>query len=443
MNNDLNQPTTPPVSGEPPLDNPEKPMAAAPEKPSAPSPEQPVVTAPQQPSATPSASPFEKPKKKKTGLIVGIVLGSLLVIGIVVAAIMYFLWWQNPKRMVEDAVASALTIDQASYDATFSIDSPELKMEATMKGHGNRENSKMDMTIKVTPVKQVDKTFSFEMKSIYTKDGVMYINVNGVEKLVEEFIGTMMEQQMKQRGYVLTPEQKQQLEVTKYQVLAQFKPYIDKVEGKWLEINPDDLSSSYPSKSNESNKCFREAAMSLNQDRSMRDEVIKAYRDSDLFSIKDSKVEDRNGAKGFEIDLDAEKIKDGAERFRDEIRRTDFGKKMIDCYKDSKQDYTSNIDSDMKDFKDENKIKDATLKIWVDPMSHNMRAFEFSATSKEDDSEFKISMDINPGQVEEVKAPEDAENFKKVMESFDGYGGGGGSLPVPTSGMGGLRGSSI
>ncbi len=43
-----------------------------------------------------------QPKKKKTGLIIGIVLGVIALIAIISAVLVYFLWWQNPEKMVTE-----------------------------------------------------------------------------------------------------------------------------------------------------------------------------------------------------------------------------------------------------------------------------------------------------------------------------------------------------
>ncbi len=406
MNKDLKQPTTTP----------------APEK-------TPVNSQPEQPIKT--ASPAIKPKKKKTGLIIGIVTGSLLVIGIIAAVLVYFLWWQNPNKIVSDAIVSSFTMNKATTKGSVSIDSPEIKVEADINYSGVREgSSKFDIKMKMTPRVKLDQTFSINLEGIYINEGSSYIKIDGVEKALEEVIENAMNKEIEKRGYVLTPSQQKEFDAAKDQVVAQFKPIVDKFDGKWLEVKDGDFDG-YSSSGAERN-CHNKVFTALMKDKSMSNELFQAYRQNSFITVKRS-IEDRNGGKGYEIDLDSKEAKSKAKSFFEAVEKTEFGKRMAECDEESGEMRSTGSDN--------SDIKDAVLKIWVDPMSHQLRAFEVSAVSKKDDSKIEVSFDINPGEAEPVEAPSDAESFKEVMESLENYGGGNGggnSLPLPVNSLGGL-----
>ena len=81
------------------MDNQNQPNQPAQMPPSSPQNVPPTPPSYQAPQPQPTPSAFqEPPKKKRTGLIIGIILGSIAVIAIIAAILIYFLWWQNPQK---------------------------------------------------------------------------------------------------------------------------------------------------------------------------------------------------------------------------------------------------------------------------------------------------------------------------------------------------------
>ena len=72
--------------------------------------------------------------KKKVGLIVGIISGVLILILAIAAALLYFLWWQNPQKIVTDAVVNTMTTKKAVVNGKMTvIASNDSKIELNIK----------------------------------------------------------------------------------------------------------------------------------------------------------------------------------------------------------------------------------------------------------------------------------------------------------------------
>ena len=336
-----------------------------------------------------------RPKKKKTGLIIGVVLGVIVLISIVSAALVYFLWWQNPEKMVTDAMSSAIMSKKMTANGKVVVDMRDQgKIELNVKTATDSGKSKANIDAKLD-IKGVEKNIPLKGDAVLDSDGTIYVKINNFKDLY----GTLLEMVMESSsGGNLS---RSQIETYRDQTLRKMSSEIDKMGNTWMKISPDEIGSEY--------RCGINALKKIQSDESVRKELVQIYQKNSYFTIKDSKISDRNGGRGFELQGNN---KSNSSKFEEEFKNSSVGKALSKCGKSNsyKSSESSSIDT-------------ASLKVWVDRSSHELKALELKGDSKKVSVE--ISFDIDVNKSEEIKIPSSAESLKEFVEGFmSGYSSG-------------------
>ena len=335
-----------------------------------------------------------RPKKKKTGLIIGVVLGVIVLISIVSAALVYFLWWQNPEKMVTDAMSSAIMSKKMTANGKVVVDMRDQgKIELNVKTATDSGKSKANIDAKLN-IKGVDKNIPLKGDAVLDSDGTIYVKINNFKDLYGTLLEVVMESSS---GGKMS---RAQIETYRDQTLRKMSSEIDKMGNTWMKISPDEIGSEY--------KCGIDVLKKIQSDESVRKEVAQLYQKNSFFTIKDSKISDRNGGRGFDLQGDNSKLS----KFSDELKNSSAGKALSKCGKSNsyKSSESSSIDT-------------ASLKVWVDRSSHELKALELKGDSKKVSVE--ISFDIDVNKSEEIKIPSSAESLKEFVEGFmEGYSSG-------------------
>ena len=336
-----------------------------------------------------------QPKKKKTGLIIGIVLGVIALIAIISAVLVYFLWWQNPEKMVTDAVSNAIMAKKMTADGKVAINIRDQgKIELNVKTATDSGKSKANIDAKLA-VKGVEKNIPLKGDVVLDSDGTIYVKINNFKDLYSTLLEIVMESSS---GGNLS---RSQIETYRDQTLEKMGSEIDKMSDTWMKISPDEIGSEY--------KCGINALKKIQSDESARKELAQIYQKNSLFTIKDSKISDRNGGRGFELQGNN---KSNSTKFDEEFKNSSVGKALSKCGKSNsyKSSESSSIDA-------------ASLKVWVDRSSHELKALELKGDSKK--ASVEISFDIDVNKSEEIKVPSSAESLKEFIEGFmEGYSSG-------------------
>ena len=373
-----------------------------------------------QPASTPArpASPTSQPPimnsvmppKKKTGLIVGIVTGSVVLLLAIAAVLLYFFWWQDPQRMVTDAVVN-------SFQTKKVVSSGKLVMNL---GNGNRIDVKLK-AIADSPKSKTEATITLAINGMEIQQdviltmvadgkGTIYIKSEHLKDIVRQMVETII----KARSRGVLPDTRSTM--IRDQILKQLDEKLNKIEGKWLKVSFDELGASHTNK----DTCSQEIFDLINADQQVRSELINAYRKNSFVTVKkDTKVEPRDGAPGFEIDLASDgKMSDKLRAFVDSLGDTKLGKKIKECYGD-KVFNTANKTTSSKRL--------PTIRIWVDPWSHQLKAIEIKAHGSDGNKDQSLTMDMtfDYSKSEQIDIPPNADNLKSVLRDFAG------SSPIP------------
>jgi len=267
------------------------------------------------------------------------------------------------------------------------------KIELNVKTATDSGKSKANIDAKLN-IKGVDKNIPLKGDAVLDSDGTIYVKINNFKDLYGTLLEVVMESSS---GGKMS---RAQIETYRDQTLRKMSSEIDKMGNTWMKISPDEIGSEY--------KCGIDVLKKIQSDESVRKEVAQLYQKNSFFTIKDSKISDRNGGRGFELQGDNSKLS----KFSDELKNSSAGKALGKCGKSNsyKSSESSSIDT-------------ASLKVWVDRSSHELKALELKGDSKKVSVE--ISFDIDVNKSEEIKIPSSAESLKEFIEGFmSGYSSG-------------------
>jgi len=338
------------------------------------------------------------PKKKRTGLIVGIVLGSLALILIVAAVLLYFLWWQNPKKMVTDSVVNLINTKQIMTDGKMTISSPDVKLVMEFSQNSDGEKANSDITIKIRP-KDLDEDLVLKFNGVYAEDGTIYVKADGIKEIIDKAIDEYTAQASSEySGGEADPS----IDEFKAELEELIDPIVDRIDGEWLKISRQDMVED-----NEAAKCMLEMVDDLKNKESYRKEIIEIYKENDFLIVKDG-VPSKNGATGFEIDVDKDKVRD----FGKALERTEAVKRYKSC--SGIQDFPS----DNNTSNSSNEVKPDLL-IWVDPWSHQLKSVEMKVADSRQRMDFNLEYNLEPNKSKKVDIPSNARSAKEVYEEIE------------------------
>lgn len=369
--------------------------------------DQPVST-PAQPAPPTSQPPIMNsvmPPKKKTGLIIGIITGSVVLLLAIAAVLLYFFWWQNPQRMVTDAVVNSFQTKKVVSSGKLVMDlGSGNRIDVKLKAATDAPKSKTEATIKLA-INGMEIQQDVILTMVADGKGTIYIKSEHLKDIVRQMVETII----KARSRGVLPDTRSTM--IRDQILKQLDEKLNKIEGKWLKVSFDELGASRTNK----DTCSQEIFDLINNDQQVRSELINAYRKNSFVTVKkDAKVEPRDGAPGFEIDLASDgKMSDKLRAFVDSLGDTKLGKKIKECYGD-KVFNTANKTTSSK--------KLPTIRIWVYPWSHQLKALEIKARGSDGDKDRNLTMDMtfDYNKSEQIDIPSDADSLKSVLQDFAG-----------------------
>lgn len=372
--------------------------------------------------ATPPIQPLQPaplPKKSKTGLIIGIVSGVVALLLIVAALLTYFLWYQNPNKILHDALLGALSSTKNTASTDIVIKTDEATVSAAIASHSLGGNSAANLKLTVK-VKDLDHNFKLSVDSVFTKDNTAYLKVNDLNKAVDDAIDAFIQTNPATQSY--SPSE---VASFKGQITQSFGPMIKKIDNQWLKFTPTSLED-------KDSKCLNSLLADFNTDPKLAAEAVEAYRNNRFLIIKDE-LPAKDGSVGFEIDLTSEQVRQKAKAFGDDFAKTELNKRLKAC----------DVDLSDKDVMGTEELDKSTvsLKIWVNPWTHQMTGVDFLIDSQGDDTKasprtqpmtgmdasvgsrgdnvkIEISSKLDFTKSDEVKIPGDARDVKELIEDF-------------------------
>ena len=331
------------------------------------------------------------PKKRKKAFIIGAIVAGAAALLIGGGALAYNLWYQNPNKVVSDAIVNAITAKTISATGVLEVETDDYKLKVEASGKNSLE-AHSNVAVKVT-YSADDVNFVVDGEGVYSAEGDIYVKLKDARKLADSI------------------EEQSNGDVS-FEV---FDGVINKVDGKWIKIGKEDLGD-VSEEYEKSQKCVADISKQLEEDASFRKTVEKETENlykSHPFIVVGDKLGSRTingaGSLGYKLTGD-EKV---ADEFFTSFGDSQLGKKFKDCNKDI--DF-SNIFNESTD-KEDKSTGTTEAEIWVSRFGHSIT--EVNLKGEDDGS--KGSLVLNPvfNKNEKVEIPSDTIPFTELQKDIE------------------------
>ncbi|MBR3156889.1 hypothetical protein IKF20_00435 [Candidatus Saccharibacteria bacterium] len=263
----------------------------------------------------------EPPKKKKTGLIIGLVVAILVLAGAgITAAILLAGGNSDPVAKALDKLASGNVPQYVKVDGTIEVesdDSSSMLSKMSLKLQSDMDTKSSASDLKATLVADISGSskLSLDLEAISTEGGDIYLNISGIEDAVTEYI----------KMVAGTSGASSKAIVSYY--MSAFGDVFDSLDGKWLKVSTDDLKSLSESMNTGSQAtCVTDLAEEINKgDQSL----VDAYRNNPFISSTTEGVTLASKGSGpvYKVVVD----KEAYNSFKEKAKESTLIKKAANC----------------------------------------------------------------------------------------------------------------
>lgn len=299
--------------------------------------------------AMPIQAPVEPPKKKKTGLIIGIIIALVLIIGGVVAAIL--LLGQNKGDAVSKAVAKAFSGEMPEKVAT------EGTIELTANGEASGlSNMKIDLksdsfsnslvnstTAAITAGLPDGNELSFNVEGIYAPSGDVYLKVDGIAETIQNYLETLKSNTGEtttnciddgtgmtncESTEAIDPMAGTEGETTDVtsSIFGPFSTLLETIDGKYLKLSVEELNQTAGGMGTNVTQCFSELTDNIKNNRNV---IADAYTANPFISSTKEgvNIQSATGNPVYKVSIDQEKLKS----FNNALGSSSFVKNFMRC----------------------------------------------------------------------------------------------------------------
>lgn len=339
------------------------------------------VVATTQPEA--AQQPPKKPRKK--GLVIGLIIAAILVVlgGGLAAA--YVLWYQAPQKITNDALGSLISADQMSYTAGLAVQEGSNEASTlTLQGRVNGNKA----TIAVSGAFATDGvSVPLSLSAVMPDDGSYYVQINNIGDIIDALAGDYAD------GYKLY-----------------FADTIAQVEGKWLKLTTDDLSSS----NSEASTCEQQAIDAILADqKSLASDVMRLYDQYPAFVATEKLgARDIDGVASLGVSLSPsdENLKSLILAVQDLPQV----KAYVDCDPENNAVTAEDIQSAIDE---SDSTTSEVIELWADRITHNLT--EIKVTSQDGDTKATLTFVPKVGvEVEPIEAPASSTSIKELIDQL-------------------------
>ena len=331
------------------------------------------------------------PKKKVSkGAIAGIIVAGLLLVLGGGSALAYNFWYQNPDKVVSDAIVNAITAKTVSVTGSAEIKSKEYTLKIEAAGR-NSLDANSTFAAKLT-VETDDVSYTVDAEALYGAEGDIYLKVNNAQELAQSF------------------EEQSNGEVS----LEVFDGVIKKIDSKWVKISAQDLGD-FSDDLKEAQQCSADISKRLDSDNEFRKQVINETQDlykAHPFIVVGDKIGSRTingqGSLGYVLTGDSKE----ADAFFTGFGNTALGKEFKKCNEDVKFE-----DIVRDDFDKENNDTKTEAQIWVSRFGHTITEFNMKAEDADANGSFVLRPIFNKNEAVEV--PKDVIPFSELKADIE------------------------
>lgn len=327
-------------------------------------------------------SHIAKPKmsRKKLFILSGAVAAAIVLVGGSAFAYYHYVY-QNPARVLGDAVSNLMESKTMAFDGTLTTGASSDKTKLDFSGMNSGSDSSGVFTLKTTTGgKQV--TVPIDVAS---SSDTYYFKFSNLKQL---------EQQL------LTPY------LTSYGVDSSAQSYVDglvaKLDNTWYKITPSDYKSYSPNA-----QCIVNQVNKIRTDAATQKELADIYVAHPLFTIT-KQLGSRGGSLGYQIKpvTDAQ-----AKPFFAAFADSKFFKGLQSC------DSSIKIDLSQFDKPSKDTTNPGTIQVWVSRWSHQLTKITVDSTT-DSSSATSLVLNVHPGAKVSVVMPTGAKTITELKKDI-------------------------
>ena len=344
-------------------------------------PNAPITPNPLSEFGTTLTSPAQPKKSRKKLLIGGIIAGVLVILG-GGSALAYTFWYQNPEKVVTDAVVGAIQAKTVTYTGSLTAEG-DFKLKVELTGANNAATS--DLVAKITfPIE--NKEYTLEAAARFDDKSDLYVKVKNIDKLAGAYRSA------------LPPESAGAVD----QLIA-------KINDRWIKVSTGDLAQ-FDEAASKKQKCVSDAIKKYYQDDKAMTEVADVYKKNKFITIE-QKLNGKPGNLGYTLKEDEKK----SEAFFKGLKDTKVYKTLNECDPEFNIEEKEAAEQTVSDETQEN-----TVELWVDQWTHQITELKASSKDKKDTKNSVIGV-LRPKFNEKVtvETPKNSVTLKQLQAEIE------------------------
>lgn len=361
----------------------------------------------------PATQPMTTPPKRSRTKLILIIVAAVLVVLLGSGAAVYALWYNNPQKVMIDALQSAATARTSVTSGTIVIavedgaDDVEADISFTTKAHQVDSHGQLAAQLKLTTG---DTSTSFSGEAMVAESGAVFVKFNDVAKLYKDFI--------EQQDMAAMLKQDQALSKS-------IDTLIKKIDGKWIKISQDDIrqvSSRYDY--DKFKACYQAAQNTLMQSREQQQELRAVYTDHEFITLTPQGGETIDGAltNHYAVGVNVSKAYDAYAAYENSA----YAKASQACnthVSDAVSEYEKvkkPSDSDIRDQQQQmDKVK---TDVYVTQFTHQLKRVTVSYADNESKSSFHSTFDFDFSQQVSSPEPSSSVSIKEIQSDLEDIG---------------------
>lgn len=263
-------------------------------------------------------------------LVIGLIALALVILAM---GLIYFYWYQNPQKVISDALMHAVSAKSVTYTGVINTKGSPA-MDITVDG-GASEKGGM-LAAKLVLGTQ-NKNYTLEGNAVIDEKNDLYFKVKNIDDLVNNYRKAIPAES-----------------------LPLFDDVIKTVNDKWIIVSSKDLQDYNPTLA-KTKTCVSDTAKRIQTDAAVKAELMRAYEASPFITI-DKKLGGQGGSLGYTLAYNSEVLKD----FTAKYKTTSTYKTLAAC------DKSFVIEGDNLFDQDAATIVPPKVTVWIDQWTHHL-----------------------------------------------------------------------
>lgn len=360
---------------------------------------QPPTTTHPEATGAPVPPPTQQPpatnRKKKLAMIIA----AAVVLAVAIAAVcLYLFWYQNPQKVVTDALINATQARQVAMTGDFSVKARGGDVTLRFNGEGDQSSGKAAVAIEAAFEGVQIKT---QADLVTATDGDIYVRANDVQKAADALYGQVV------KGMGGANASAQETEQIKALLKAQFDPIVQKIDNRWIHISAKDVEAASPEVA-KAQTCMNEVRTMLREDKKVTNEIANAYKKHQFIQI-DEKLGSKDGALGYKVSIDEATAKQFAQATKDAT----LMKKLRTC--GGEESATNSLSKELENA--EARTGKSEMKVWIARWTHDLQKLNVTASDDGTDTNLNAAFDF--AKKPSVQTPKDATPLSEVIREVE------------------------